>query len=316
MAQWGWKAIVYCMCVTVVVMVCACTPTPSLPKYTPTELPPLTLTVRVNSALSPPGDYLLPLVATPAPASTATPAVYIAQTGDTLTIIGENFGILPPVLQTANPQIDPTIGPFEGQQVRIPQPVASRFPQPVQPAPPDCYPNQPDTFLCLGVVKNTLAFPVQRVTLEVALVNRDGSVSISQIVSTALSVITAGDSAPYHATFPLDAVDEQVQSVRVTLLSAEPAAPPRSVLTAREIGSEQQNGHYTLQLEISNNGPREAYAVRVVAYVIGPDAQVLGYRISEVGTLARGDSKSVTMYLPLAVPAEGARHVVLVEAES
>lgn len=295
MDGWGWKALVVSMCLTIVVFVVACTTTILTPKFTPTDLPPLTLTVRVNSAQSPPGVALIPQVATLSAAPTSTPAVYIIQDGDTLVEIGQNFGIAPSILQTANP--DTSL--FPGQQLRIPQPIPTLYPLPVLVLPPDCHYTQPDAVLCLGQVSNTLEHAVERVALEITLLDA-GSASLgSQVVSVAQYVLAAGESAPYRALFQLGDF-AAAHTVRVALVSAVAADRPRSGLRLTELGTAMRRGYYTLRLEVANDSRQTVNGARVIVTVLTASGQVAGYRVAEPAALVAGETRRIQIEVALA----------------
>jgi LysM repeat protein len=289
--------------------VVACTTTVLTPKFTPTDLPPLTLTVRVNSAQSPPGVALIPQVATLSAAPISTPAVYIIQDGDTLVEIGQNFGIAPSILQTANP--DTSL--FPGQQLRIPQPIPTLYPLPVVVLPPDCHTTQPAAVLCLGQVSNTLDHAVGRVALEITLFDADSVALDSQVVSVSQYVLPAGESAPYRALFQLGDFSA-AHTVRVALVSAVAADRPRSGLRLTELGTATRRGYYTLRLEVANDRRQTVSGARVIVTVLTGSGQVAGFRVAELAALDAGETRSVQIEVALAGdPTRPLSHVVSVE---
>jgi LysM repeat protein len=181
------------------------------------------------------------------PAPTPTPIIYTVQSGDTLIGIAERFGISSQLLQTANGIMDPRrlqIGqellippeePDTGPALPTPTPVAVRVENTT------VYEIPSGGFWMLGLVANPNTEPVERVAVEITLLDADGLSVAQEQASTLLEIIPPGESAAFAALFR--SVSRPFSTYRITVLSAD-------IL--------QHLGHLYLDFSIPSHGMRES----------------------------------------------------------
>lgn len=207
MGYWGWRQMMG-FCVSVLVVGCSTTQD-SASTIAPTSLPPVTLIARARITPTPPLPLSIPDVT---PVSSPTPIVYTIQRGDTLLGIASQFGVELDDLKAANDNLNPLTLPI-GATLVVPNPNFNAEGQPVLPtgtpvsislSPPICSPTVTGSILCMGLVRNTTAFAIGRVNVDVRLYRRDSSLLNAGTVGVEQGIIPAGAAAPYSLLFKTD----------------------------------------------------------------------------------------------------------------
>jgi hypothetical protein len=137
--------------------------------------------------------------------------------------------------------------------------------------------------LCLGKVRNDQPDAVERVEIEVQILNQENQVLGTQVATLEQSYIPPGEFAPYRVLFTgIEA--RRVVAVATTLLSAvvTDTIEERFVpLTVENASLQQEGRRYMMRANLVNNQERTAAAPRVVVTLFGADEQVYGYRVWE-----------------------------------
>jgi murein DD-endopeptidase MepM/ murein hydrolase activator NlpD len=147
------------------------------------------------------------------------------QRGDTLIGIAAQFGIPAQLLQTANGIMDPRRLQI-GQELLIPPEDPDRSPALPTPTPvpvrvenTTVYEMSSGSFWVLGLIANSNTEPVERVIVEIALLDADGLTVAQEEAAALLEVIQPGESAAFAALFR--SVPRPFSTYRVTVLSAD-----------------------------------------------------------------------------------------------
>lgn len=261
---------------------------------TPRFSPPPRLTITVYElATPPPSPTRIAYVQTavqPSPAPTATPKLYTVEENDTLLDIAIRFDVSLEALLAANPDVDSRVLQI-GQSIVIPMPeqsadeIASQLenspPAPLPVTAPVCYPTATDSVVCLGSVRNDQAAAVERVEIEVQILDADNRTLGTQVATLEQSYIAPGELAPYRVLFP-DIEAQRVVTVATTLLSAAvtDTIEARFVpLTVENTRVEQVGRGYRVTADLVSNAGRTANAPRVVVTLLDADERVYGYRV-------------------------------------
>ncbi len=176
MGYWGWRPLLCGVFISAWVVGCNIVPDNTDPSAAaPSSYPIVTLTVgRLPTVgLSPPPNQAAATVmvtAEPTPTATTAPAYYVVQSGETLEQIAARFAMSAELLREANPGVTLEAG----ARLVIPRPT----PLPLDVQAPTCYETSTSNVLCLGRVDNPLAFPVESVTVEVSLMQADGTTAL------------------------------------------------------------------------------------------------------------------------------------------
>ena len=174
------------------------------------------------------GDSFLDLASTQPPGPTATPFIYLIQSGDTLLAIAQRYNITLDELLAANPEIDPNFL-IVGNEVIIPTGDGSlaAFPIPtpisVEMDQPSCYPTADGGLWCLIVAKNPHQDALENISAQITLFTPQGE-RIAQLVAIApLNVVFAGEAIPLAVFFPKPI--PKIISARAELITALPIEP-------------------------------------------------------------------------------------------
>lgn len=287
MGYWGWRRLAL---VFILVWIVGCTDIQeNPPTNTPTELPPITLTVRISgrtATSTPPG---LPVVTTIERAS--TPGGRETET---------------------QPDISPA---KQTPAIRTPTPLPLELPEPT------CYETTTTGVLCLGRVDNTQPEAVERVSVQVEIYQADGTLLRTQETTVAQQVIWAGESAPYRVLFPTekdDALPDAFGAVIAKLLRAERIPPGDDRFM--ELQLEEQQGwqvddQYVVTGRLSNPGPENTKDVRVTVTLFDDGGRVAGYRTEEVAAVKAGESAAFQMEIISQITGGPLHHALHIEAK-
>ncbi len=178
------------------------TPQPSKIPLTPYLTPTLDTQSNADSTANSPAA---PQKQQPTP--TATPFVYLIQSGDTLLAIAQRYNITLDELLAANPAIDPNFL-IVGDEVIIPTGEGSlaAFPLPTPIAvtleEPNCYPTSDDKLWCLVLVENTHQQSLENISAQITLFDSVGEQVDQKLAIAPLNVVSAGEAIPLAVLFP------------------------------------------------------------------------------------------------------------------
>ena len=183
----------------------ACAPQPTQPAapQASTLIPYLTATTQ-SSLTTPEG--LVPLT-TPLPSP--TPFTYTVQSGDTMSVIAEKFGVSLDDLQAANPEVSPNAMSV-GQVLKIPgnpdnpsgEPTPTPAPFTVQEI--ECYATVDKGMWCFVLAHNDSYDFMENVSAQVTLVDSDNVFIASQVALLPLNILPPNTSLPMAVFFPPD----------------------------------------------------------------------------------------------------------------
>jgi murein DD-endopeptidase MepM/ murein hydrolase activator NlpD len=183
----------------------ACAPQPSQPAPRPGDLIPyLTATQAPLPTWGPEG--LVPLT-TPLPSP--TPFTYTVQTGDSMSVIAEKFGVSLDDLQAANPEVFSNAMSV-GQVLRIPSNPDNPSGEPTPTPAPfvirqiDCYPTANLGMWCFVLAFNDSPDFVENLSAQVTLVDSNNTVLASQTALLLLNILPPNTSMPLTIYFPPD----------------------------------------------------------------------------------------------------------------
>ncbi len=325
MGYWGWRPLIFALCISVLIVGCSIT-TDSAPTQSPTDLPRVTLTLRVPASTTPittPTHLILTTIQpSPTPEASSTPVTHVVQSGDTLLGIAIEYGVDLNALREANSNLDPRSLQI-GQQLIIPPVSTTVSAVPPMPTPlalsvdrPACYETQNTRLLCLGHVANTLAQPVESAVVTVQLYQADGTVLLEKTASVEQTLIPAGHSAPYRVLFLSGW--EGYAGIVVVLRSAASAQRIDERFIAPVIEDEQgvmENGRYVVSATLHNADAQPAQALRIVVTLFGDSQQVVGYRVMQLqSALPAGASLPIHVVVVPQVASEVLTHTLYVEA--
>jgi LysM repeat protein len=317
MGYWGWRRII---AVFVSVWVVGCTTThDAAPTALPTEFLSITLVAYLSTA---PPPTIPPSLFPPTPQATVTPARYTIQPSDTLAEIARSFGVDLEMLQAANADLDPRALPV-GHEIIIPGPAFNADGQPILPTaaplplalpPPNCSPLTTGSVVCLGEVINTAAVPVERVTIRVQVIGRDGQILAAAESGLEQRLLLPGSAAPYRVLFHIDW--EQFAGAATTIYTADAAPGAEAWFTLpepREMQSVYADSAYHVWASIHGAEAVTLRLTRAVLTLYDATGHVTGYRIFNLNAdLLPGADYSLELRIP--APAIPAYHNLLVEA--
>jgi LysM repeat protein len=180
---------------------CVSQPTQSAPK--PEDL--ISYLTATQAPLPTP-EGLVPLT-TPLPSP--TPFTYTVQSGDTLSVIAEKFGVALDDLQAANPEISPNAMSV-GQVLKIPSNPDNPSGEPTPTAAPfvvqqiECYPTADKGMWCFVLASNESPNFMENLSAQVTLVDSNNSMLASQTALLPLNILPPNTSLPLTVFFPPD----------------------------------------------------------------------------------------------------------------
>jgi len=172
--------------------------------------------------MSQPGDLIPYLTATQSPLPTPeglvplttplpspTPFTYSVQSGDTMSVIAEKFGVSLDDLQAANPEISPNAMSV-GQVLKIPsnpdnpsgEPTPTPAPFTIQQI--ECYPTADKGLWCFALAHNDSPDFMENVSAQVTLVDSNHLTLASQTALLPLNILPPNTSLPMAVFFPPD----------------------------------------------------------------------------------------------------------------
>ena len=292
MGYWGWRPLAFTIFICVWVAGCNLASDASPSSAAPTSYPNITLTVgrpappqtAISGATSTPAA--ITLASTPTETATASPVVYIVQTGDTLLDIALRFGVGLEALRAANTNADLTLLSV-GQTLIIPstpeqsviEPQASPTPLTLVVQPPTCYRTGADTTLCLGKIENPQDTAAGRVAVEVRLLRPGGETPLVEIATIEQALIPPDEFAPYRAFFQTPW--SEFTGATVVLQSAD-ASQDSTVraLTVENQRAELINGIFQVSAELVNTAGQTVQPLRAVITLQNALGEVIGYRVA------------------------------------
>jgi LysM repeat protein len=327
MGYWGWRPLVMLVFISVWITGCSIN-NQTAATIPPTQYPLVTLTVLLRAsptASATPLPSTTPTKSPPiTPYASPTPMAYTVQPGDTLLTIALYFGIDVAVLQAANGDIEP-LNLRSGQTLLIPNPrndmdghpiLITATPSPLLALPPTCYPTTTNNTLCLGQITNTLNYPVERVSMNIQLLNPNGNLIEEHSVGVDQGIIPPGASAPYRALFTTP-YDEKFSAVS-WLRSADAALRIKERFVELQITEQAgalKQGRYQLSATLYNADTQPAQRPRVVLTLYDQAGHVAGYRVFESATpLNPGDHLPVDIEVMPQGNADQFTHRLYVEA--
>jgi LysM repeat protein len=317
MGYWGWRRII---AVFVSVWVVGCTTThDAAPTALPTEFLSITLVAYLSTA---PPPTIAPSLPPPTPQATVTPARYTIQPSDTLAEIARSFGVDLEMLQAANADLDPRALPV-GHEIIIPDPAFDADGQPILPtavplplalSSPNCLPLTTGSVVCLGEVINTAAVPVERVTIRVQVIGRDGQILAAAESGLEQRLLLPGSAAPYRVLFHLDWEQFARATAVIHTADAAPGAEAWFMLPEpREMQSVYADFAYHVWASIHGAEAVTLRLTRAVLTLYDATGYVTGYRIFNLNAdLLPGADYPLELHIP--APTIPAYHNLVVEA--
>jgi LysM repeat protein len=181
----------------------ACAPQSTQPAPRPGDLLPY---FTATQAPVPTPQGLIPLT-TPLPSP--TPFIYTVQTGDSMSLIAEKFGVSLDDLQAANPEISSNAMSV-GQLLRIPSNPDNPSGEPT-PAPApfviqqiQCYPTATRGMWCFVLAFNDSPDFMENLSAQVTLVDSNSAVLASQTALLPLNILPPTTAMPLTIYFPPD----------------------------------------------------------------------------------------------------------------
>lgn len=274
--------------------------------FEPTSLPLTPFIVSSPTPTPDPGsdNNISP---TQPPAPTATPFIYLIQSGDTLLAIAQRYNITLADLLAANPNIDPNFL-IVGDEVNIPNSEGSlaAFPLPtpisIDLTDPSCYPTADGGLWCLVMAKNPQAQILENVTAQISLYTPAGEQINQQTAITPLNIVSVGEAIPLAVLFPGPIPKKfSAQAELITALPVEPESDRYLdiSITIDKIEIAQTFGEAEGSVTIfGNGGTRPANQVWLLALAIGADGSPVGFRKWESNSqVAPGNS--IPFHIPV-----------------
>ena len=244
---------------------------------------------------------VLVIVETPLP--TATPFIYVVESGDTLSEIAEKFRISIDELRAANPDVSANSLSI-GLTLIIPDPSAAlagaSTPTPM-PAPitqTGCRPSADNGLWCFALIRNDFPEPLENISVQMTLLDENNNAVASQTAFTPLDILPPNSALPVYVLFPDTPSNLHLQ---VQLLSAVQGSASRYLPAAlnNTVAQIDWNGK-SAQLSGEILLPAESQAanqVWVAAVASDRDGQVVGLKRWEGGAIQPGGSISFSFFV-------------------
>ena len=265
----------------------------------PATKQPLDVSLRpylTSTPISTNTPNILVVVETPQP--TATPFVYVVESGDTLSEIAEKFRISIDELRAANPNVSANSLSI-GMTLIIPDPssaltgASTPTPMPAPISQTVCYPSADNGLWCFALIRNDSSEPLENISAQMTLFDENNNAVASQTAFTPLDVLPPNSSLPVYVFFPdtTSNLNLQVQLLSAVQGSASRYLPAALNNTVAQIDWDGKTAQVSGQIFL----PAESQAadhvwVAAVAYDI--DGQVVGVRRWEGGAMQPGGSIS------------------------
>lgn len=231
-------------------------------------------------------------ISTPIP--TATPQVYVIESGDTISEIAEKFRISQSDLLAANPDVNPNALSI-GQTLIIPNPSASLAsastptPIPVPVTQAACHPSADSGLWCFALIQNNTSDVIENISAQITLLDENNNVVASQTAFTPLDIIPANSSLPVYAFFPNITANVQPQIQLLTAMQGNSSSYLPAVLN-NAIAQIDWDGR-TAQVSGQVYLPPESNAatqVWIAAVAYDKNGTVIGVRRWEGGGIQPG----------------------------
>ena len=224
---------------------------------------------------------------TPTPTVTPTPIIYVIKKGDTLLVIGRQFGVSVGDLQQTNGITDPRRLRI-GQEIIIPLRKADDRPTPVPTATPVALRIQGlafhrtpvDSLWCLGEVINLSGQPAEEVQVEVSLHDELGQLLAADRAFTQLDVVAAGGRTPFAILFTAPPTSFAQYQTRVLSGVPHTYLGPRypDLAVVNDWGGWLDENNYQVRGEVRNTGDSDAEKVAIVITLYDEENHVVGAR--------------------------------------
>lgn len=266
---------------------------------TPESEQPLSISVQpylTNTPVFTTTPNILVIVETPLP--TATPFIYVVESGNTLSEIAEKFKISMDELRAANPDVSANSLSI-GMTLIIPDPSAAlagaSTPTPM-PAPITqtvCHPSADNGTWCFALVQNDSPEPLENISAQMTMFDENNNAVASQIAFTPLDILPPNSALPVYVFFP---DTPSTLNLQVQLLSAMQGNNLRylPVVLNNTVAQIDWNGK-SAQLSGQIFLPAESQAATqawVAAVAYDKNGQVVGVRRWEGGAIQPGGSVS------------------------
>lgn len=221
------------------------------------------------------------------PTPTATPFIYLIQSGDTLLAIAQRYNVTLDDLLAANPAIDPNFL-IVGDEVIIPTGDGSlaAFPLPtpisVELPEPHCYPTADRKLWCLILVENTYSQTLENISVQITLLEPEGEQTSQQSAIAPLNVVSAGEAIPLAVLFPAPVpIKFFAQAELITALPLDPNSDRYLDLSIQVDKTDFTNtfGEVEGLVIINNNeNDRPANQIWLVAFALDSEGAPIGMR--------------------------------------
>jgi FOG: LysM repeat len=266
----------------------ACAPQATQPRPRPGDLIPY---LTATQAPLPSPEGLIPLT-TPLPSP--TPFTYTVQTGDSMGVIAEKFGVSLDDLQAANPEVSSNAMSV-GQVLHIPSNPDNPSGEPTPTPAPfvirqiECYPTTNHGMWCFVLAFNDSPDFMENLSAQVTLVDAENSVLASQTALLPLNILPPNTSLPLTVYFPpdipMDAKPQVQVLTAIRLLPNDQRYIPATINNILvQVNAEGHNAQ-TSGLVLSLSQTSAAKQVWVAATAYDDVGRVVGVRRWESKTL-------------------------------